>query len=82
MLKIGAVLAVPLVAGYLFLPQFRVAILALIPFAFYAICPISMLVGMKMIGGSKHSESCSSCETDHRKKTDNDKDEPEKKDSN
>lgn len=82
MLKIGAVLFVPLAAGYFVLPQFRVAILALTPFAFYAICPLSMLLGMKMMGGNKHSESCSSCETNDKKKDDSDKHNPEKRDSN
>lgn len=58
MLKIGVALAVPFLAGFLFLPQFRVAILGLAPFALFAICPLSMIFCMKGMMDDKKGESC------------------------
>lgn len=64
MLKIGAVIAVPMAIGFVAFPQFRVAILGLAPFALFALCPLSMLF-MGGIMGDKKGKSCSSCEHDH-----------------
>ncbi len=69
MLKIGAVIVVPLAVGFIVFPQFRVAILGLAPFALFALCPLSMLFGMKMMGDGKHNQSCTSCEHDHKEKS-------------
>ena len=65
MLKIGAVIAVPLIAGFIFFPQFRVTIATLAPFALFALCPLGMLFGMKMMGDRKQGSSCANC--DHKK---------------
>lgn len=62
MLKIGAVIAIPLVGGYFLFPQFRLAIAGLLPFAFFAICPLSMLFGMKLMGKEGNA-----CQHDHAK---------------
>jgi len=71
MLKIGAVIAVPLVAGFIFFPQFRVAILGLAPFALFALCPLGMLFGMKgMMKEGKHGQSCANCDHKHAVKED------------
>lgn len=61
MLKIGVAIAVPLVLGYIVFPQFRVTIATLAPFALFALCPLGMLFGMKMMSGDKHDQSCPSC---------------------
>lgn len=61
MLKIGAVIAVPLAVGYIIFPQFRTVIASIAPFAIFAICPLSMLFMGSMMGGKK-GKSCSSCE--------------------
>lgn len=58
MVKIGVVLAVPLLAGFIFLPQFRVAILGLTPFALFALCPLSIIFCMKGMMGNKKDELC------------------------
>lgn len=57
MLKIGAVIAIPLGAGFLFIPQLRVAILSLAPFALFAVCPLAMIFGMKGMTGEKHVQT-------------------------
>lgn len=58
MLKIGAVIAVPMAIGFVAFPQFRATIASLAPFALFALCPIGMLFGMKgMMGGN--GKSCS-----------------------
>ena len=65
MLKIGVALAVPLLAGFIFLPQLRVVILGLAPFALFALCPLSMIFCMKgMMGDRKQGGSCANC--DHK----------------
>lgn len=61
MLKIAALIAVPLVAGYVFFPQFRPTITALTPFALLALCPLGMLFGMSGMMGGKHNQ-CSKCD--------------------
>jgi hypothetical protein len=59
MLKVG--LGMLLIAGlaYLALPEFRTWILAASPTLLFLICPVSMLVGMKMMQG----QSGQSCQT-------------------
>ncbi len=59
MLKVG--LGMLLITGlaYLALPEFRVWILAASPTLLFLICPISMLVCMKMM----HSQNGQSCQT-------------------
>lgn len=59
MLKIGAIIAVPLAVGYIIFPQFRTVIASIAPFAIFAICPLSMLFMGSMMGDKK---KCSSCE--------------------
>ncbi|MFY9484885.1 MAG: DUF2933 domain-containing protein [Patescibacteria group bacterium] len=63
MLKIGIVIAVPLVIGFLLFPQSRLVIASLAPFALFALCPLALLFGMKAMSGDKNhaGESCSSC---------------------
>lgn len=65
MLKIGVAIAIPLALGFIFVPQLRVAIIGLAPFALLALCPLGMLFGMKAMGGDKQGSSCSSCGHDH-----------------
>ncbi len=62
MLKIGVVIAVPLVVGFIAFPQFRPVILSYAPLAIFAICPLSMLFMGSMMGGGKDGKSCQSCE--------------------
>jgi len=59
MLKVG--LGMLLITGlaYLALPEFRVWILAASPTLLFLLCPISMLVCMKMM----HSQNGQSCQT-------------------
>lgn len=59
MLKVG--LGMLLITGlaYLALPEFRVWILAASPTLLFLICPISMLVCMKMM----HNQNGQSCQT-------------------
>lgn len=69
MLKIGAVIAVPLAVGFIAFPQFRTAILGLAPFAILALCPLGMIFGMKgMTGDGKAERSCTSCDHEQHKK--------------
>lgn len=49
MIRVGAGLATPLFAAYLALPEFRTAIVGLAPFAAALVCPLSMLLMMKMM---------------------------------
>lgn len=60
MLKIGAVIAIPLAVGFIAFPQFRPVIISLAPFAILAICPLSLLFMGNMMGDKKGT-SCSSC---------------------
>ena len=49
MIRVAAGLATVLFAAYLALPEFRTAILGLAPFAVALVCPLSMLLMMKMM---------------------------------
>lgn len=49
MIRVGAGLATALFAAYLALPEFRTAIVGLAPFAVALVCPLSMLLMMKMM---------------------------------
>lgn len=66
MIKYGAVIAVPLILGFIFIPQLRASIAGLAPFALFAICPLMMLFGMKGMSDKKEG-SCSECEHKHKK---------------
>ena len=66
MIKYGAVIAVPLVLGFVFLPQLRAEIIGIAPLALFAICPLMMLFGMKGVM-SKNGHSCSDCKHNHTK---------------
>ncbi len=68
MLKIGAVIAVPLAVGFIAFPQFRIAIIGLAPFALFALCPLGMLFGMKGMMGNKNNQ-CSQCSNKEHNKT-------------
>jgi len=72
MLKIGAVIAVPLAVGFIAFPELRTGIVSLAPFALFALCPLGMLFGMKgMMGtGGKHGQSCANCDHKHAVKED------------
>lgn len=65
MLKIGGVIAVVGLLGFIFVPQLRVAIIGLAPFALFALCPLGMLFGMAGMKNGKQDERCSSCEQPH-----------------
>lgn len=49
MIRVGAGLATVLLAAYFALPEFRTAIVGLAPFAVALVCPLSMLLMMKMM---------------------------------
>lgn len=67
MLKIGAVLAAILGIGFFVFPQFRPVILGLAPFAFFALCPISMFFAMRTMNKDQHNhDSCASCAHEHK----------------
>lgn len=71
MLKIGALIAVPLAVGFVAFPQFRAAIIGFAPFALFALCPLGMLFGMRGMSGSGHKDaghSCASCPPAKEKK--------------
>jgi hypothetical protein len=53
MIRVGAGLATVLFAAYLALPEFRTAIVGLAPFAVALVCPLSMLLMMKMMMSKK-----------------------------
>lgn len=62
MLKIGGIIAMALVAGFVFFPTFRGTLVALAPVTLLLLCPLGMMVGMagmkKMSGnGSDQSSS-------------------------
>jgi len=61
MLKIGAIIVIPLAIGFITFPQFRIAISGLAPFALFALCPLSMIIGMAVMKNEKQDEQCSSC---------------------
>ena len=50
MLKVLVALLLVAAAAYALLPQFRPLVLGALPFAFFLICPISMLLGMSLMG--------------------------------
>ncbi|PIY79852.1 MAG: hypothetical protein COY81_00460 [Candidatus Pacebacteria bacterium CG_4_10_14_0_8_um_filter_43_12] len=75
MLKIGAIIGVLLIGGYVFLPEFRTGIASLAPFALFALCPLSMLFGMHAMKDNKCNNSCSSCTRKSNNNTKPDKDE-------
>lgn len=52
-IPVGAGLATVLFAAYLALPEFRTAIVGLAPFAVALVCPLSMLLMMKMMSSQK-----------------------------
>lgn len=56
MLKIGAVIAVPLVAGFIVFPQFRPTIISFAPFAIFALCPLGMIFGMRGMSSERNKE--------------------------
>lgn len=58
MLKIGVVIAVPLVLGFIAFPQFRPVILSYAPLALFALCPLGMLFGMSGMMGEKNCSQC------------------------
>ncbi len=66
MLKLGTVIAVPLVLGFIFLPQLRAGIIGIAPLALFALCPLMMIFGMKGMAGKK-GDSCSECKHNHTK---------------
>ena len=57
MLKIGGVLAILLVGGFIVFPQFRPAVIGLAPFALFALCPLAMIFGMKGMSGDHKAET-------------------------
>jgi hypothetical protein len=59
MLKVGLGMLVAVGTAYLLLPQFRELITALAPTLVFLLCPLSMLVGMKMMQG-QNGQACSS----------------------
>lgn len=65
MLKIGTVLAVPFVLGFIVFPQFRTTIVSFAPFALFALCPLGRLFGMKGMTGGKENQPCSVCGHNH-----------------
>lgn len=69
MLKIGAVIAVPLVAGFIVFSQFRPVIVGFLPFALFALCPLGMLFGIRGMTGGKDNQPCSVCGHNHAEKT-------------
>ena len=71
MLKIGAAMAILVVAGYFAFPQFHPIILSLAPFAIFAICPVSMIFCMKEM--TKKDKKCESCATHEHSNTAADK---------
>jgi hypothetical protein len=59
MMKLGIGIAVGALTAYMLFPQFREPIVALAPTLAFLICPLSMLLGMKMMS-SQGSQSCQS----------------------
>ena len=56
MIRVGVGIGTVFLAAYLALPEFRSAILGLAPFALALLCPISMLLMMKMMMPSSKSD--------------------------
>lgn len=54
MIKVALGLAVVVAGAYAFIPVARVLIIAAVPFLFFLVCPISMILMMK----SMNSNSC------------------------
>lgn len=69
MVKIGAVIAVPLGIGLIAFPEFRGTIAYLVPFALFAVCPLGMIFGMRgMMGDKKDGKTCPNCSHEHHSK--------------
>ena len=49
MLKVLAALLLMAAAAYVLLPQLRPVVLGALPFAFFLLCPLSMLLGMGLM---------------------------------
>ena len=67
MLKMGIAIAIPLGIGFVAFPQFRTAIIGFAPLAIIALCPLTMIFGMK--GMKNNEKSCNHCENDHHKES-------------
>lgn len=63
MLKVGLGLLVGAVIAYIALPEFRSWILAASPTLLFLLCPLSMLLCMKMMHGQQ-GQSCGKASTD------------------
>lgn len=59
MMKLGVGIAAVALTAYILFPQFRDLIVALAPTLAFLICPLSMLLGMKMMS-SQGGQSCQS----------------------
>jgi hypothetical protein len=59
MLKVGVGMLVVAGTAYLLLPQFREPIVALAPTLLFLLCPLSMLLCMKMMQG-QNGQACES----------------------
>ncbi len=63
MLRIGVIITVLLVAGFVTFPQFRQMIIGLAPFALLALCPLSMIFMMGSMNKEKSGHGgCASCD--------------------
>jgi hypothetical protein len=67
MLKVGLGMLIAAGIAYLALPEFRVWIVAASPTLLFLICPISMLVCMKMMHG-QNGQSCQTSASDDKDK--------------
>ena len=57
MIRVAAGIGAVFLAGYLAFPELRIALVSLAPFAAALICPISMLLMMKMMSSNKTSQT-------------------------
>lgn len=76
MFKIGVIIGAILLAGWLFVPQARPALIVAAPFALFALCPLAMVFGMRGMnmkgthseGAGSTGEQCTSCGASHSMK--------------
>lgn len=63
MLKIGLIIAFPLVIGAIVAPSLRATIIGVLPLLLFAVCPISMLACLWGLKGDGAKSTCDSHES-------------------